>query len=126
MLFAVAAAFPRTMSLPGIYKRLKGAVSTSERYTAPAMRAALSVGCIRFCLSGFQCFSSQRFLNRPSVTAHASGSHYKCRGEEQPDPEARRGHISSRSELCERIDRRISACLKIESVRGESHQTILD
>ena len=48
MLFAVAVALPRTISLPGTYKRLKGAVSTSDRYTAPAMRAALSVGCMVF------------------------------------------------------------------------------
>src|SRR5713101_5845748 len=48
MLFAVAVAFPRSISLPGTYKRLKGAVSTSDKYTAPATRAALSVGCIGF------------------------------------------------------------------------------
>ena len=54
MLLAVAAAFPRTISLPGTYKRLKGAVSTSDRYTAPATRAAFLVGCIG--VSFFQSF----------------------------------------------------------------------
>src|SRR5436190_1892106 len=50
MLLAVAVASPRTMSLLGIYSRVNGAVNTIERYTAPAMRAALSVGCMDFLL----------------------------------------------------------------------------
>src|SRR2546429_7010993 len=47
ILFAVAVASPRTISLLGIYSRVNGAVNTIDKYTAPAMRAAFLVGCMR-------------------------------------------------------------------------------
>jgi hypothetical protein len=34
------------MSLLGMYKSVNGAVNTIDKYKAPAMRAALTVGCI--------------------------------------------------------------------------------
>src|ERR1700730_5922137 len=117
MLFAVAVAFPRTISLPGTYKRLKGAVSTSDKYTAPATRAALSVGCIGFfvrparsfrfsaldvgCWALAVCFIPES--NRPPIAAQPDCCEEECRRKCQPEPETWRAQEFSRSELRERV-----------------------
>src|SRR6266403_1774991 len=95
ILFAVAVASPRTISLLGIYSRVNGAVNTIDKYTAPAMRAAFLVGCMR--ASPFSFWKSVE-SERSAITPQPDCCSDECDSERQADPELRCAEIFSRRE----------------------------
>src|SRR5438876_10076471 len=75
--------------------RLIGPVSTMDRYTAPAMRAAFLVGCMNFSFVSRSADES----NWSSVAMQPDCCGEECGGKCQPDPEAGRAQKFSRSQL---------------------------
>ena len=98
--------------------RLIGPVSTMDRYTAPAMRAAFLVGCMNFSFVSTSADES----NWPSVAMQPDCCGEECGGKCQPDPEAGRAQKFSRSQL--HHHRHISFRNQGESFLGESDHPI--
>src|SRR5437762_13491075 len=63
-------------------------------------------------------------LDWSAVAAETNCGSEKCCGDYKPDPKTRAAQVSSRSELCQRINRGVVAALEIEGARPESHQTV--
>src|SRR5260370_8423412 len=85
---------------------------------APAIRADFFSGCMGFLLCWF--FGRADKSQRHAIAAQQDRCDDECRGECQPDPEARAAQVSSWSELWA-IDRVTGEGKRF---RGESHQAV--
>ena len=59
-----------------------------------------------------------------AVAAQTNCGSEKCCGDYKPDPKTRAAQVSSRSELCQRVDTGRALSTEVEGVRRESHQTM--
>src|SRR6266480_7836864 len=70
-----------------------------------------------------------RLLDRSAIAPQPDRCRNECRGEQQSDPETWRAQISSRSKLCQRVNREIA--LRIVRVKSErlcrpTHQAVFN
>src|SRR5262245_39062379 len=98
--------------------RLKGAVITIDRYTAPATRAALSVGCIKSCLLCWLLRSNRSEWSAITTQSNCDSNEYH--GNDQSKPKTRRAQVCAGGKLRGGDGMH----LKRKGLWCESHQTV--
>src|SRR3984893_4317861 len=75
-----------------------------------SLRLGVKLGCIE--------------SDRATITSQPNCSEEECRRDRQPNPKIRRAQVSSRGQLCQRVNVCVMLPLEIKSLRGKSRQAV--